>query len=99
MTDANPKTDAPEAPERSPEEARKTRERKLAFQIGGGVFLVLLIMELLLVARAVSPLLVAFTLAFAAIVAFVIWLVRDTLHDKKRREAADADAPSDTEGT
>jgi len=97
MTDATP--DAPEKPaepQLSPEEARKKRERKLAFQIGGGVFLVLLVMELLLVARAVSPLLVAFTLAFAGIVAFVIWLVRDTLHEKKQRGAAEASDADET---
>lgn len=79
--------------------ARRKRERKLALQIGGAVFIVLLIIEILLIARAISPVLVAFTLVFAAITAFVVWLVRDTLHDKKQRAAAAADAPSDTEGT
>ncbi|MEM6438679.1 MAG: hypothetical protein AAF763_03130 [Pseudomonadota bacterium] len=92
MTD---ETDAP----LSPEAARKKRERKLALRIGGVVFIVLLIMEILLIARAVSPVLVAFTLVFAAIVAFVIWLVRDTLHDKKQRDAAGAADATDSEGT
>ena len=70
-------SDAPEPPALDP------AERRVLAYVAGGVFGVLFVLEIL-AGRGVDLLLILFNLVVAGVVAFVTWLVRDTL----RRRAA-----------
>jgi hypothetical protein len=76
------------------EAARAGAEKRLALKVFGGVFVALLILELL-AGREIDLLLLAFNIVVAAVVTFVVWLVRDTLHDRARRRAAAAENGKD----
>jgi hypothetical protein len=85
-------TDAPETPEAAP--ARAPVEKRLALRVFAGVFVAMLALELL-AGRGVDLLLLAFNVVVAGVVTFVVWLVRDTLHDRARRRAAAAETEKD----
>ncbi|HKK34733.1 MAG TPA: hypothetical protein VJ994_00380 [Paracoccaceae bacterium] len=79
------------SPEGGPAEARrKAAERRIAFLVFVATFLAVLALELL-AGREPGLLLAVFNLVVASVVTFVVWLVRDTLHDRARRRAGAAE--------
>ena len=78
------------------EARRRTVERRIAILVFAATFAAVLALELL-AGREIGLLLFGFNLVVASVVTFVVWLVRDTLHDRARRRAGAAERkdPSD----
>ncbi|MFO7857038.1 MAG: hypothetical protein R6V44_17820 [Paracoccaceae bacterium] len=72
------------------EARRKSTERRIALIVFAVTFLAVLALELL-AGRELGLLLAVFNLVVASVVTFVVWLVRDTLHDRARRRAGAAE--------